>query len=232
MHRRFVSLKSKALLFAALIGICDFHPGWPQTASGTITGTVTDLGGAVVPNVQIVGQNRATGMSNKVQAGEDGNYTVPLLPVGNCEITATAPEFKSFHQTSLTLDVAQRPRIDITLTVGSVDQTVTVSSEAPALETEESFLGNVMEGHNIAELPMNGRQPFILALLVTGVQATSTCANGFADASNQGFSRLRMNGGPTTGNLFLLHGAMDTISAPKRMQWPLDRTASNRGKGD
>lgn len=68
-----------------------------------------------------------------------------------------------------------------------------------------------MGARSISELPLNGRQSFTLVLLVPGVQPTSSGSNGFADASNQAFSRLKINGGSTTGNQFLLDGAMDTL---------------------
>jgi hypothetical protein len=199
------------LLLLVLIGICSAVPSQAQTATGTITGTVTDTAGALVANAQVMVKNLATGLIYRAQTGQDGTYVVPLLPVGTYEITVKATGFEGFQQAGVTLDVAQRLRIDASLPIGSMSQTVTVTSAVPALETEESSVGNVMEGHSIRELPLNGRQPFTLVLLVPGVQTTSVGSNGFADASNQGFSRLRINGGPTLGNQFLLDGAMDTL---------------------
>ncbi|HTF70206.1 MAG TPA: TonB-dependent receptor [Edaphobacter sp.] len=203
-------LRSLLLLFV-LFELFGLVMSWAQTATGTITGTVTDSGGRVVTDAQIVVQNRATHLAYKAQSQQDGAYVVPLLPVGSYEITITSPGFQTFRQTSATLDVAQRLRIDVALVVGAATQTVTVTSEEPPLQTEESSLGNVMGAHSIAELPLNGRQPFTLVLLIPGVQTTSPGSNGFADASNQAFSRLKINGGSTTGNQFLLDGAMDTL---------------------
>jgi len=182
-----------------------------QTASGTITGTVTDASGAVVTGAQVLVRSRSTGLSYDAQTLKDGTYTVPLLPVGNYEVTVTAPGFQAFRQNLATLDVAQRLRIDVSLVVGAATETVTVAGGQPPLQSEESSLGNVMEEHSIKELPLNGRQPFTLALLVPGVQTISRGSNGFADASNQGFSMLKINGGSTLGNQFLLDGAMDTL---------------------
>jgi hypothetical protein len=182
-----------------------------QTATATITGTVSDATGGALPNAAVKVQDEATGLVYQTVSGSDGTYTVPLLPVGKYDVTVSAPGFEVFRQTAVTLDVAQRMRVDASLVVGSARETVTVTTQAAALQTEESSLGNVMEGRSIEELPLNGRQPFTLVLLVPGVQTTSRSSNGFADASNQGFSRLRINGGPTTGNQFLLDGAMDTI---------------------
>lgn len=207
----FLLQRLRLLLLFVLLVVFGPAMSWAQTATGTITGTVTDSGGRVVANAQIAVQDQATHLVYKAQSLQDGTYTVPLLPVGTYEITITAPGFQTFRQTSATLDVAQRLRIDAGLVIGTATQTVTVTSEEPPLQTEESSLGNVMGGHSIRELPLNGRQPFTLVLLIPGVQTTSLSSNGFADASNQGFSRLKINGGSTTGNQFLLDGAMDTL---------------------
>ncbi|HEY9126520.1 MAG TPA: carboxypeptidase-like regulatory domain-containing protein, partial [Acidobacteriaceae bacterium] len=185
--------------------------GLAQTATGTITGTVTDSTGAVVPNAQVVATAQATGLNYQATSGADGAFTAPLLPVGVYDLTVTAAGFTSYRQTGITLDVNQHFRADAVLQVGASQQTVTVSSSTAALQTDESSVGNVIEGRAIQELPLNGRQPFTLILLVPGVQTTSRGSNGFSDASNQGFSRLRINGGSTLGNQFLLDGAMDTI---------------------
>jgi len=182
-----------------------------QTATATITGTVTDGTGAVVPNAQVTVQAHGTGLTYQATSTSDGTYTVPLLPVGTYDIAVSAAGFGKVKQTGVTLDVGQRFRADTTLQVGGSQELITVTSTTAALQTDESSVGNVIEGRAIQELPLNGRQPFTLVLLVPGVQTTSRGSNGFADASNQGFSRLRINGGSTVGNQFLLDGAMDTL---------------------
>jgi hypothetical protein len=202
----------RSLLFlAALLNLPSSARVLAQTATGTITGTRSDSSGALVPFARITVCSRSTAIEYRAVSGLEGTYTVPLLPVGVYDLFVIAPGFGNYRQTALTLDVDQRLRLDISLTIGSSQQTVTVNSQAPALQTEESSLGNVMEGRSIQELPLNGRQPSTLVLLVPGVQTTSRGSNGFADASNQGFSRLRINGGSTTGNQFLLDGAMDML---------------------
>lgn len=182
-----------------------------QTATATITGTVTDATGAVVPSAQVTVVAHGTGLTYQATSSSDGSYTVPLLPVGSYDITIAASGFSGFKQTGIVLDVGQRFRADASLKTGGSSETITVTSTTAPLQTDESSVGNVIEGRAIQELPLNGRQPFTLVLLVPGVQTTSRASNGFADASNQGFSRLRINGGSTLGNQFLLDGAMDTI---------------------
>lgn len=182
-----------------------------QTATATITGTITDATGAVVPGARVTVTAHGTGLTYQATSSSDGSYTVPLLPVGSYDIAIAATGFSGFKQTSITLDVGQRFRADASLKTGGSSDTITVTSSTAPLQTDESSVGNVIEGRAIQELPLNGRQPFTLVLLVPGVQTTSRASNGFADASNQGFSRLRINGGSTLGNQFLLDGAMDTI---------------------
>jgi hypothetical protein len=198
-------------LFLASVPVLTAPAVSAQTATATITGTITDSTGAVVPGAQVSIVARGTGLTYQGTTASDGSYTVPLLPVGSYDITVSATGFGSYKQTAVTLDVGQRFRTDASLQVGGSQETVTVTSTTAPLQTDESSVGNVIEGRAIQELPLNGRQPFTLVLLVPGVQTTSRGSNGFADASNQGFSRLRINGGSTTGNQFLLDGAMDTI---------------------
>jgi hypothetical protein len=197
--------------FLASAALLSSAAAFSQTATATITGTITDASGAVIPDAGVTVVAKSTGLTYQATASSDGTYTVPLLPVGSYDITVHSTGFGDFKQTSITLDVGQRFRADASLQVGGSQDTVTVISTTAPLQTDESSVGNVIEGRAIQELPLNGRQPFTLVLLVPGVQTTSRGSNGFADASNQGFSRLRINGGSTNGNQFLLDGAMDTI---------------------
>ena len=186
---------------------------WAQSPEGSIAGTVTDKQAGGVGGAQIVARQVATDQTFKTQSDSNGTYVVPSLPVGKYGITVEAPGFKSFVRNDLTLDVGQRLRVDVLLEVGSTHETITVNADVPKVQTDDSALGNVIEGARIQELPLNGRQPFTLVRLVAGVQSTTNSANGFADSSNQAFSRLRINGGSTLGNQFFLDGAMDTVPA-------------------
>ena len=107
-----------------------------QSDRGTITGTVSDPGGAVVANAPIQVKNVATGLVYDVASSSTGNYTVPALPVGSYEVTVAVPGFKKYIRSGLTIQVAQTLRIDVTLEVGSAAESVTVSAEASLLKTE------------------------------------------------------------------------------------------------
>jgi len=199
------------VLIALAIALFSTPGAWSQSTDGTITGTITDSQGAVVSNAQIVVRQIATGLTFDARSNGDGVFVVPSLAVGSYEINATAAGFDTFIRGPLTLDVGQRLRVDVQLKVGSANQVVTVTEDVPRLQSEDSSLGTVIEAKRIEELPLNGRQPFTLSKLVPGVQNITNDSSGFVDNSNQGFSRLRINGGSYLGNQFLIDGTGDTI---------------------
>lgn len=183
-----------------------------QSPLGTITGTISDSTGAGIPNVGITLKAVATSLSYRGVSSTDGVYTVPNLPVGGYELSATAPGFKSFRQTGLNLEVAQRLRVDIVLQVGDVAESVNVTAEIPRVQTEDSNVGTVVERRRIEELPLNGRHVFNLVKIVSGVQPRSNTTDGFAEVSNQTFSQMRINGGPAYGNQFFLDGVSNSAA--------------------
>lgn len=183
-----------------------------QTSLGTITGVVLDQQGAGVPRVKVVATNVATQLTFTRETGEDGSYTIPQLPIGQYEVEASAAGFKTFRQSNLTIEVAQRLRLDIRLEVGAISESVNVTAEIPRIQTEDSMLGTTVERKRIEELPLNGRHVFNLVKIVAGVQPRFNNTDGFAEISNQGFSQIRINGGPAYGNQFFLDGSVN--SAP------------------
>lgn len=182
-----------------------------QSPLGTITGTVTDAQEARVPGVEVVATNTGTAIAYKATSSQDGTYTIPNLPVGPYEITASATGFKSFRRPEVVLEVSQRLRIDIRLEVGALAETVTVTGEVSRVQTEQATLGTVVERTRIEELPLNGRHVFNLVKLVAGVRPVNRGDDGFGEITNQGFSQITFNGGPIYGNQFFIDGGMNTV---------------------
>ena len=180
-----------------------------QSDRGTITGTVSDPGGAVVASAPIQVKNVATGLVYDVASSSTGNYTVPALPVGSYEVTVAVPGFKKYIRSGLTIQVAQTLRIDVTLEVGSAAESVTVSAEASLLKTESGELSHNVNVRQLDELPILGigaaagtsgiRNPNSVALVIPG---TYWAAN--AD--------LRVNGAPANTQSYRIEGqeAMNT----------------------
>lgn len=181
-----------------------------QTPLGAVTGTITDPQGAGIPNVKVVVTNVGTTLPFAGVSSNDGTYIIPNVPIGSYELSASADGFKSYKQSGLRVEVAQRLRVDIRLEVGALTESITVTGEIPRVQTEESSLGTSVEKQRIEQLPMNGRNVFSLTRLVAGVQPRNYYDQGFADAGNQGFSQIRFNGGPVYGNQILLDGGANT----------------------
>ena len=203
--RRTTVFNPPALVLLAALSL------YAQSPQGTITGTITDAQAARVPGVEVVAKQIGTNLDFRNKSSEDGTYVIPRLPVGQFEVTATAAGFKTFRRTDVVLEVAQRLRLDISLELGQLSETVTVQGEVTRVRTEESSLGTVVERRRIEELPLNGRHVFNLVKLVAGVQPSDRGADGFGEITNQGFSQIHFNGGPVYGNQFLLDGGANTV---------------------
>src|ERR1700722_14618302 len=127
-----------------------------QSDRGTITGTISDPAGAVVPNAPVEARNLSTGLTYQSQSTDTGNYTVTELPVGQYEITATVPGFKKYVRQGLVVQAAETYRVDITLEVGASTESVTISAEAPLLKTESGELSHNLTGETLDTLPVLG----------------------------------------------------------------------------
>src|SRR5688572_11360935 len=182
-----------------------------QSPNGTITGTIMDPQGAHVPGAEVTAVHVATNQKFTAISSGDGIYAIPSLPVGNYEVTAVLPGFSTFKQTGINLEVGQRLRLDITLQIGQVTETVTVSGAVSRVQTEDSSLGGTIERKRIENLPLNGRHVLDLVKLIPGVQPRVRGTDGFAQVDNQTFSQISFNGGPTYGNQIYLDGGMNTV---------------------
>jgi hypothetical protein len=179
---------------------------WAQSTNATITGTVTDEGGGRVTNVTVSARHVATNIVYNGTVSNDGTYVIPDVPVGEFEVSARAPGFRPFVHSGVTLEVAQRLRLDIRLQVGAVNDAVTVTAEIPKVQTEESDLGHTVDRTRIEQLPIDGRIIFDLVRIVPGVQPVAGATDGFGDTRNLSISQVSFNGGPVFGNQILLDG--------------------------
>src|SRR5262249_52151566 len=136
--------------------------------------------------------SHATGVSATVQTNDTGNYTFPLVPVGDYEVKVERAGFKSGTARGLRVETAAQLRQNFQLEVGSVSETVEVAASAVLLDTENATVGGVIENKRITELPLNGRNVVSLAVLVPGVQFGDRTGRGDGLAGfpipGQGFS--------------------------------------------
>ena len=152
-----------------------------QTANGTITGTVADQTGAVVPNAAVQIKNTDTGVIYQSVSTPTGNYTAAQLPVGKYSVSVTVQGFKKYDRQGLDLSAAQIMRIDIPLEVGNTSDVLTVSAEASLLKTESSDVTHNITIDNLTNLPILGiggnntgssgiRNPYNSTVMIPGVR--------------------------------------------------------------
>ncbi len=142
-----------------------------QTSTGTLQGVVKDASGAVISAAQVTITNEATGVKNELATNDEGRYVAPLLLPGSYQVAVEKQDFRKFTRGGVRLSVQQNLSVDVELTVGDVTTTVNVTGAAPSLETNTSTVATVIENKRIVDLPLNGRNPFALALLTPGVIA-------------------------------------------------------------
>ena len=205
--------RSLTIAIAVILALGWLGPRAAQAqATGTIAGVVTDPSGGVLPGATIEVTNTATNQVRTATTGPDGYYSVPLLQPGPYEVKATLSGFRTFVRQGVTVTVESTARVDMTLPVGALEESVTVSSEAPLVETANATLGIVVDEKKIVELPLNGRNFTQLGTLLPGVVAPPGALGGQAgDATPGGFgavtSGFSVNGMRNQSNNFLLDGA-------------------------
>ncbi|PWU09468.1 MAG: hypothetical protein C5B51_06195 [Terriglobia bacterium] len=172
-----------------------------QTVRGTILGTVTDPSGAVTPRAKVTVREVNTGLTRSEFTNNEGEYSIPQLPPGRYDLAVEAPNFKKTGLTGIELQVEERLRRDITLTVGQVTEVVAVEASASVVSTDSATVGNVVDNKKVTELPLNGRNFLQLNLLVPGAN------QGVKGSQNQtqGGS-ITVNGAREQSNNFLLDG--------------------------
>src|SRR5262245_38888037 len=199
-----VSKLLRACLILTGLSVILAIPPAAQTYTATVTGTITDQNGAAVPNAKVIATNQATQLEHTAQTNDAGFYTIPFIPVGNYVITAEASGFKKLISNEVTLEVNQTARIDLKLQVGGVDEQVTVTDVATALQTENVTVGNVISGNTTVALPLNGRNFQQLTLLVPGT--INPNPGGFNTVGQGAQGRPYVNGNREQSNAFLLDG--------------------------
>lgn len=166
-------MRSGICLISALCIIFAATAASAQSDRGTITGTVSDPAGAMIPKAQIEARNTQTGAVYQTVTSTTGNYTLAQLPVGVYQLTATQAGFKQYSRTGITVMVAQTLRIDIAMEVGSINETISVSADAPLLKTESGELSHNVTATRADSLPILGfssiiRDPYAVMTLIPG----------------------------------------------------------------
>ena len=185
-----------------------------QASTGTITGTVQDPTGAIVPGVTVTVTNPQTGLRRDTTTSASGDYTFVFLQPATYVVEAESPGMQRATITGIVLQVDQVARVDIEMTVGEVTETVEVIADVVALQTDNATLGHVIASKQITELPLNGRQFLQLAALGPGVNpqvyastSVNFCCKSIAFfKTGQNAVTITANGQREYSNMYLLDG--------------------------
>ncbi|HEV2135811.1 MAG TPA: TonB-dependent receptor [Terracidiphilus sp.] len=196
--------KRLAIVGAVIAALVAFSPQTRAQENATVTGTVTDSSGAVVPNAKVELTNTATGVKRSVTSNSVGAYRFPNVGIGTYDMVVTASGFAKFTKTGIVVNVASNLEEDAKLNVGSQAQTVTVAAQALQVQTETSEVSTLISGQQVRELSTNGRNIVQLAALGMGVSSNLPAFGGVNALTSA--NGLSFNGTRTTHNIYLLDG--------------------------
>jgi Carboxypeptidase regulatory-like domain len=144
--------------------------GWAQLATTTsLVGTVTDTSGKVIPGAAVLAVETRTLDRYSTTTNDQGYYSIDFVKVGLYSVTVAQPGFQKVIKTGIQVDINQTVRTDVTLPVGAVTQSVTVEAVATAIKTDDATVSEVLTTRAVADLPLNGRDPMMLATTTPGV---------------------------------------------------------------
>lgn len=197
------ALRRAASTFAFLVALTTL--ALAQSDNTSVNGTVTDPSGAAIANAKVTLKNQNTGAVRTTNTSGAGTYTIPSIPSGTYTLTVEVSGFKKFETTNAKIDAASPATIDATMTVGTITDTVTVEAQVGTIQTETAALGKLVEGKQVSDLQLNGRNPLFLSLLKPGVRGGNSLANFDYGLTTGG---LQINGSRTQDNLIAFDGAV------------------------
>lgn len=203
----------RQLCLTLLVALCLTGLAFSQTDTGRVFGSITDSSGAVVPNATVTLTHTSTGRVITAKTSASGEYTVNALPIGHYHETVTLQGFKT-AATDFALEVSQVLEVNLKMETGAVSTTVEVTGDAALVDTATSSAGEVIQGRQVIDLPLNGRNFTTLALLTPGVSRGQYSDNASAPNNNaetwrnadSGAAALAVDGLRPQSNNFLLDG--------------------------
>jgi carboxypeptidase family protein/TonB-dependent receptor-like protein len=187
---------SRCLMLVAVAGVLLVSTPLFAQFRSAIEGTVTDSSGAAVGGAHVVLTNQDTGVSQASESNDSGAFHFPSIGLGSYTLTATKPGFQTVKQENIALAAEETRTVPLVLKVGQVQETVTITEDAAAIQLAESKIASGISAQEITELPLTGRNIFDLVSLTPGVTGTGQASGGAFD--NNVFSLV--NGGLTNAN--------------------------------
>ncbi len=195
---------NRQLLGAVISVFLCTHVAVAQVNTGTISGSVRDSSGAVIPGAKVTVNNADTGVARTAATDQQGRYRAPNLPVGNYRVEVQLEGFQTGIRSGIELTVGWEAVVDVVLIPGAITEKVTVLAEAPLVDTNSATLSGLVQEKEIRDLPLNGRSLDQLVLLQPGILWNKRVAGtgGFS----QGGGKFSISGARPYNNSFLLDG--------------------------
>jgi hypothetical protein len=179
--------------------------------SASISGRIVDSSGAAIQGASITVVHTGTGAVRKVASDDGGLYSAPLLPPGGYEVRFDKAGFRPVVRSGMRLETEQNARLDATLELGAVSESIQVTGETSLVSLNDATVGRVMEGVRVTNLPLNGRNALSLVTLTPNVRFHASSPSGFADRGST-LSVFSVNGGPAGANNVTLDGTTNLNS--------------------
>ena len=174
--------------------------------TGKISGTVTDESGALIPGVEVLVMNTDTGSTRTLVTGDEGRYMATDLTPGSYSVEASLAGFQTAVRSGLVLSIGREIAVGMTLKVGEISERVTVTGEAPLVQTTQSVLADLVDDKTIRDLPLNGRSFTELALLQSGAMARNGHLNSKFNPISGGGTRTSIGGARPKQNAYVFDG--------------------------
>src|SRR4051812_12329568 len=204
--------RSLARLLTVLILLASWVVTGRAQTQGAVTGTVTDTSGASIPGANVTVTNTATSGTRNTVTNGDGVYSFPGLPPGSYQLKVELQGFKTAEIPAFKVDIQQTVRMDVSLQVGALNETVTVAGRTVLLNTQSTTLGTVIENKIVTELPLNGRQYLNLVAISPNVNVLSPSAGqaGARLGGERAAQAISAGGQRIFFNYFTLDGVNNT----------------------
>ncbi|HWI20971.1 MAG TPA: carboxypeptidase-like regulatory domain-containing protein, partial [Vicinamibacterales bacterium] len=175
-----------------------------QSSTGGLRGVVKDNQG-VIPGVTVVLLNESTGIARETITNESGEYAFPAVEPNTYTVKAAVQGFRAFERQGVRISTQQFVGLEIVLEVGTLAETITVTADAPLIESTNASVGGVIDAKALEAIPTAGRSVFLMATLEPTVQASGN-AHWNRMQDQVGNSAISMGGGPVRANNFLVDG--------------------------
>jgi hypothetical protein len=199
-----------------------------QTTTATISGTVTDATGGVLPTAEVTVTNVDTGVTRSTVADEQGRYRLTNLNIGQYEVSASLAGFQTAQRRGIALTIGREAVVDLALSLGDVTEDVTVTGDAPLVDTRGGSLGGIVDRDTIMEIRLSGRDLTGLITLQSGTAVTTTTTTG----TSQGFSNKFTIAGSRVGDNSVLLDGTEVRSYDQGVPAGSRRTPTAPSSGD